>query len=155
MPDLCSESGTEDVLITHFSHRHVDDGDVPFIIVNCVFKYPEGDEYTDQMKQLALSESEDYRRVLCFTDAGLKAWKKNPRPELCQQRWMLQEPVCRYLKKFDSFWFREWIADCEVTRACIRELEHYRQHGRFADVYRMTNQSVVLHHLRTFDRYWD
>jgi hypothetical protein len=69
--------------------------------------------------------------------------------------WTHQDPVWQYLEKFDTFWLREWVADCPVTRAIIADLEFYREHGKLPTVYRTIDEGIILQHLRTLQTYWD
>ena len=61
----------------------------------------------------------------------------------------------RSIEKFDTFWFREWIADSSVTRAILDEIDYYQLFGKLKSVYRHSDVGIILQHLRTLHSYWD
>lgn len=137
---------------------------VPYLIVNCVFKCERTNSYdTDFAWAQAKSFSEEYRKVLTIDDPErYEAWLVSPdgwtwssKYDGYGKAWTHEDPPWQYLEKFDSFWLREWIADCSVTRAIIAELQHYKEHGCLPSVYRSTDECVILSHLRTLGSYWD
>ena len=149
---------------------------VPYLIVNCVFRCDPG-YYRDK----ALNRSKDYRRVIVTgspeeEEAAFKAeleefmvkeesddgvdmladWvnrvnRSEPKPQV----WTYDDPLWHHLEKFDAFWFREWVADCPVTRAALQELRLYQIDGSTGSVYRSTEEEIVLKHLETLNSYWD
>jgi hypothetical protein len=132
---------------------------VPFLIVNCCFKV-EPEAHDGYLWAQAKGDSEEYRQVLTIDDPekyeeSLLNWDYSTRYDGYGKAWTHQDPVWEYIEKFDTFWFREWIADCKVTRAIIQELEFYRDNGRTPSVYRTIDEGIILQHLRTLQRYWD
>jgi hypothetical protein len=132
---------------------------VPFLIVNCCFKV-EPEAHDGYLWAQAKGDSEEYRQVLTIDDPekyeeSLLNWDYSTRYDGYGKAWTHQDPVWEYIEKFDTFWFREWIADCKVTRAIIQELEFYRDNGRTLSVYRTIDEGIILQHLRTLQRYWD
>ena len=135
---------------------------VPYIIVNVVFKCDRSTDYHDDFGwQQAKVESEEYRQVLTIDDPKTYEdwitihWDLNQRYSGYGRAWISNDPPWRYIEKFDCFWFREWISDCAVTRAIISELEHYKEHGKLPSVYRSIEAGIILTHLRTLQTYWD
>jgi hypothetical protein len=138
--------------------------DVPYIIVNCVFKCSRSnDPGEDFAWAQAKAFSEEYRKVLTIDDPeryeewfmSAAGWDILTKYDGYGRAWTHEDPTWRYIEKFDVFWFREWVADCSVTRAIIAELEHYRTHGKLPSVYRSTDECIILSHLRTLHEYWD
>lgn len=149
---------------------------VPYLIVNCVFRCDPG-YYRDK----ALNRSRDYKQVvqtgtpeeeeLAFQanleelmigrgsdEEGdlLADWvniaNREPRKPMV---WTYDDPLWHHIEKFDVFWFREWVADCTVTRAALQELRLYQTEGSVRSVYRSTDEEIVLKHLETLQSYWD
>ena len=141
----------------------------PYIIVNITFNVLPDEETGNFLFQQAKAESESYRqfvdvgdpesyelhleRVWQESDENVGTWmsRLNPLP----QRWTYQDPSWIYLEKFDTFWFREWIASGPVTKAILNELNHYYLKNRLQSRYRTLDGQIVLEHIRTLQRYWD
>ena len=132
---------------------------VPFLVINCTFKViPEA--HDGYLWAQAKGDSEDYRQVLTIDDPekyeeSLLTWDYATRYPGYGRAWTHQDPVWEYLEKFDTFWLREWVADCPVTRAIVKDLEHYKTHGMLPTVYRTIDEGIILQHLRTLQKYWD
>jgi hypothetical protein len=132
--------------------------DVPFLVINCTFKVdPE-----TSLWQMAKGESEEYVQRLTIDDPEkYEHWVKTQcgfdqfRYPGYGRAWTPQDVPWRYLDKFDTFWFREWVADCGVTRAAIAELRHYKEHGTLASEHRSTHEYTVLRYLRCLESFWD
>jgi hypothetical protein len=136
--------------------------EVPFLIVNCTFKCAEDPENYDFLRVQAKGDSEEYRKVLTIDDPEkylefIMDWDLNSRTPYpgYGRAWTHQDPVWQYIEKFDTFWFREWIADCPVTRAIVADLKYYKEHGKLPTVYRSVDEGIILQHLRTLQSYWD
>jgi hypothetical protein len=69
--------------------------------------------------------------------------------------WTYAEPHLVYLEKFDTFWYRDYISDCSVTRAALDEISYYKDNQKFRDVYRFIDGSILYKHIATLNRYWD
>jgi hypothetical protein len=149
---------------------------VPYLLVNCVFRCDPG-YYRDK----ALGRAQDYRQVLVTgspeeEEAAFQAeleeqmvqreseegfdvladWvnrvnRSEPKPKV----WTYDDPLWHHVEKFNVFWFREWVADCSVTRAALQELRLYQTEGSVKAVYRTTDEEIVLKHLETLQSYWD
>jgi hypothetical protein len=133
--------------------------EVPYLIVNCCFTV-EPEAHDGYLWAQAKGDSEEYRQVLTIDDPvkyeeSLLDWDYSQRYPGYGRAWTHQDTVWEYIEKFDTFWFREWIADCKVTRAIIQELEFYQDNGRLPSVYRTIDEGIILQHLRTLQRYWD
>ena len=132
---------------------------VPFLVINCTFKViPEA--HDGYLWAQAKGDSEDYRQVLTIDDPekyeeSLLTWDYATRYPGYGRAWTHQDPVWEYLEKFDTFHFKEWVADCPVTRAIINDLEHYKTHGMLPTVYRTIDEGIILMHMRTLQSYWD
>ena len=134
--------------------------EVPFLIVNCCFKCAKDSESYDFLWTQAKGDSEDYRQVLTIDEpekyeASLLTWDFKTRYSGYGRAWTHQDPVWQYIEKFDTFWLREWIADCPVTRAIVSDLAYYKEHGKLPTVYRSIDEGIILQHLRTLQSYWD
>jgi hypothetical protein len=132
--------------------------DVPYLVVNCTFKVDPG----TSLWQMAKGESEEYVQRLTIDDPEkYEHWIETQcgfdqfRYPGYGRAWTPQDVPWRYIEKFDVFWFREWVADCRVTRAVIAELEHYKEHGTFASTHRSTDEYAVLRYLRCLESFWD
>ena len=135
---------------------------VPYIIANICWKVtPDGDDDIYTHKSF-LSATEDYNQVPTLDDPvkfdefiesnlGLG----NFRYPGMEGRYIFNEKKWHYLEKFGTFWSREWVADCLVTRAVLRELEIYQKLGKFPSVYRGVDSHIIYQHIDTLQRYWD
>ena len=133
--------------------------EVPFLIVNCCFTV-EPESHDGYLWAQAKGDSEDYRQVLTIDDpekyeASLLSWDFKTRYPGYGRAWTHQDPVWQYIEKFNTCWFREWIADCPITRAIIADLEFYKENNKLPTVYRTIDEGIILQHLRTLQRYWD
>jgi hypothetical protein len=132
---------------------------VPFLIVNCTFKVI-SEAHDGYLWAQAKGDSEEYRQVLTIDDpekyeASLLNWDFSTRYPGYGRAWTHNDPNWEYIEKFDTFWLREWVADCPVTRAIINDLEHYKTHGMLPTVYRTIDEGIILMHMRTLQLYWD
>jgi hypothetical protein len=131
----------------------------PYLILNVVFKV-EKDEDTFTWER-AKGSSEEYRKVLTIDDPEryedwiCNHWDLAKGYDGYGRAWTHQDRPWQYIEKFDCFWFREWIADCTVTRAIIAELQYFKQNGELPSVYRSVEEGIILTHLETLQRYWD
>ena len=103
--------------------------DCPYIIVNCCFRVEQEEENWSWLR--AKSESEEYQRVLTIDDPERyenwlmgDGWNLETKYDGYGRAWTHHDCPWRYIEKFDTFHFREWIADCGPTRAIIQELEY-------------------------------
>jgi hypothetical protein len=135
---------------------------VPFLIVNICWKVtPDGDDDTHTHKMF-LNATEDYNQVQTLDDPAKfdefiesNLGLGNFRYPGMERRYTLNDKKWHYLEKFDTFWSREWVADCLVTRAILRELEAYQKLGKFPSVYRGVDAHIMYQHIDTLQRYWD
>ena len=132
---------------------------VPYLIINCCFTV-EPETHDGYLWAQAKGDSEEYRQVLTIDnpekyEESLLTWDYATRYPGYGRAWTHQDPVWQYVEKFDTYWFREWVADCPVTRAIVKDLEHYKTHGMLPTVYRTIDEGIILQHLRTLQRYWD
>jgi hypothetical protein len=149
---------------------------VPYLIVNCVFRCDPG-YYRDR----AMGRAQDYRLVTVtgspeeeerafqaqMEEAMVKEaseegydmladWINRANNQPTPKRvWTYDDPLWHHIEKFNVFWFREWVADCSVTRAALQELRLYQTEGSVRSVYRTTDEEIVLKHLETIQSYWD
>jgi hypothetical protein len=137
---------------------------VPYMIVNCVFKCSRSnDPGEDFVWCQAKGGSEEYTQVLTIDDPKRYdawicddlGWSLSSKYDGYGRAWTHEDPTWRYIEKFDCFWFREWVADCTVTRAIVSELAYYKEHGKLPSVYRSVEDGIILSHLRTLHSYWD
>jgi hypothetical protein len=132
----------------------------PYLVVNCCFKVDK-DEDTFIWER-AKGESEEYQKVLTIDDPErylefIMNWDLNCRTTYpgYGRAWTHRDQTWQYIEKFDTFWFREWVADCSVTRAIIAELQHFKKYGVLPSVYRSVEEGIILLHLNTLQDYWD
>jgi hypothetical protein len=145
--------------ITHLRVDAIQGEVVPFLIVNCCFTV-EPDAEDGFLWAQAKGDSEDYKQILTIDDpekyeASLLSWDFKTRYPGYGRAWTHQDPVWQYIEKFNVFWFREWIADCPVTRAIVADLEYYKDYGKLPSVYRSVDEGIILKHMRTLHSYWD
>ena len=131
--------------------------DVPFLMINACFKIENDKHLFERTK----AECEEYRQALSIEspdhyEKWLKDWDLNFESGYDYGRaWIHQDSPFAYIEKFNTFHFREWIADSTITRAIIAELEHYKEHGKLPSIYRHDESYVVISLLHMLDRLWD
>ena len=131
--------------------------DVPFIAVNACFKIEDDEHLLERTK----AECEDFRKVLSVeSPEHFEKWREDwdldfEKGYKYGRVWIHQECPYHYLEKFDTFHFRDYVADSTVTRAIIAELEHYKEHGKLPSIYRHDESYVVISLLHMLDRLWD
>jgi len=137
--------------------------DFPFCIVNATFKIDKQGDYGTHLWNRAVADSKDYvRNVVVEDPEKTELWylqkamgvTVSEKPE-SKMGWVLSDPKWRYLEKFDTFWFREWIAYSSVTEAVIQELRNYYLTGKLSYSYRTIPESIILKHFETLESYWD
>jgi hypothetical protein len=134
----------------------------PYIIVNLTFKIGP-DEDGSWSWERTKNEAKEYRKVLTIDDPkrfedwlmSPTGWNFSSKYDGYGKAWTHQDQPWQYIEKFDTFWFREWIADCTVTRSIISELKYYKQHNKLPSVYRTVESEIILLHLRALQSYWD
>lgn len=134
---------------------------VPYLIVNCTFKIPKNED--NYLWEQAKGDSEDYNKVLTIDDPeryenwlmSPDGWNFSSKYDGYGKAWIHHDCPWRYIEKFDTFWFREWIASCAVTKTVVNDLAYYKEHGELRDTYRTVEGHIVLQHLRTLQTYWD
>jgi hypothetical protein len=153
-------SDNPELKITSLSWREFSGkkSDIPYLIINCTFKVtPE-----TYLWQTTKAESEEYVHSLTVDEP--KKYEEWIMSEMgfgqfkypgFGRAWTIQDQVWQYIEKFDTFWLREWTADCAVVRAALHELDYYRKNGCLPSVYRSTDEGTILRHLRTINSYWD
>lgn len=131
--------------------------DVPYLILNSTFRVT--DEHLFQRTQ---AEAEEYSSVLTIDDPKryeefISNWDLNfsSTYDGYSRAWVRNDAPFVYLEKFQTFWFRQWIADSLVTRAIIHELQHFKEHGRLPSVYRHAEEYIIMSHFHCLDRLWD
>lgn len=131
--------------------------EVPFIAINACFRITDDEcllertkaDASEYQKVLTIRSPEDYEAALANWDLTFKNGYEFGRA------WTTQDPVFVYLEKFNTFAYREYVADCSVTRAIISELEYFKQHGKLPSVYRHAEEYVVISLFHMLDRLWD
>lgn len=132
--------------------------DVPYIILNACFKITDDEHLLIRTK----ADADEYNEVMTIDDP--ERYEKHleqdnfltsPAYDGFGRAWTRQDPPFYYLEKFNTFWFRQWIADSSVTRAIISELEYYKQHGKLPSVYRHAEEYIIVSHFHCLDRLWD
>ena len=130
---------------------------VPYLICNATFRVE-----VEEMKDWFMGPTESYRRVLSIKDPG--EFEKYIEESVgltmfeydgFDHRHVFNDPKWRYLKKFSTFWWRQYVADSSVTRAALKELEVYQKTGKLQSVYRGTDEYIVYQLLSTLDSFWD
>jgi hypothetical protein len=145
--------------ITNLRIDEIQGKTVPFLVVNCCFTL-EPDAHDGYLWAKAKEDSADYRQIITIDDpakyeSSLLSWDFKMRYPGYGRSWTHQDPVWQYIEKFSTFWFREWVADCPVTRAIVADLKYYKEHGKLPTVYRTIDEAIILQHLRTMQSYWD
>ena len=137
--------------------------EVPYLIANVTWRVtPDGDDDIHTLKSF-LSATEDYSEVPTIDDSAkfeafvesngvIDVFRNYPGIE---KRSIFNDKKWHYLEKFNTFWAREWVVDCTVTRAVLQELEIYQKLGKFPSVYRGVDSHIIYQHIDTLQRYWD
>ena len=131
---------------------------VPYLIVNATFRITEDEHLLERTK----ADASEYSSVFTIDDPERYEqyllednFLTSPPYDGFGKAWTRQDPPFYYLEKFNTFWFRQWIADSSVTRAIINELEYYKQHGKLPSVYRHAEEYIIISHFHCLDRLWD
>lgn len=135
---------------------------VKFLMVNVTFKLDSEDPYglwsyaKDRTKQFVKRIAVDDPEKLdeWYNTVPVNQWFSRHYPGYSQV-WASNDAPWQYLEKYDTFWLREWVSDCPVTRAIIQEISHYKNFGKFPCQYRSTDEHILLKHLETLEGYWD
>jgi len=140
-------------------------GDVPYLMVNATWKFVPCDDDTPEdsfLYNIARGEAEDYHKVLTIEspesyEKWLLNWDFNfdSSYEGYKHCWTQKEGAWQYIEKFDTFWFREWIADSVVTKALLNEIVYYKSVGEMLSKYRTVDGQIILKHFSTLHSYWD
>jgi hypothetical protein len=131
--------------------------DVPYCICNATFRITDDEHLYERTR----AECEEYRQVLTIKspedyEESLRNWDLTFKNGYDYGRaWTHNESPFVYIEKFDTFHFREFIADSTVTRAIITELEYYRDFGKLPSVYRHAEEYIIVSHFHCLDRLWD
>jgi hypothetical protein len=133
--------------------------DVPFLCVNATFRITEDEPLFERTK----AETREFSRVLTVDDPERywnwlvrpDGWNFSSKYEGYGRAWIHNDAVFNYLEKFQTFHFREFVADSTVTRSIITELEFFKHNGRLPSVYRHAEEYVVISHFHCLDRMWD
>ena len=138
-------------------------GLLSYLIVNATWKITQDDDdESDFLFNIAKAEAEEYGKVLTIDspedyEEWLTNWDFNfetgyPGYKHC---WTHKECPWHYIEKFDTFHFREWIADSVVTQALLNEIVYYKATGEMLSKYRTIPGQIILEHFQTLGRYWD
>ena len=137
---------------------------VPYLIANICWKVtPDGDDDDIYTHKSFLSATENYSEVPTIDNpARFEAFVESKGvfdvfrnyPGI-EKRSIFNDKKWHYLEKFDTFWMREWIADCAVTRSILKELEVFQKTGKLESVYRGVDSHILYLHLSTLNQYWD
>jgi hypothetical protein len=131
--------------------------DVPYLIINACFRIEDDEHLFERTK----AECEDYQKVLTIKspedhEKFLANWDFTFEHGYDYGRaYIHQEAPYVYIEKFQTFHFRQWIADSTVTRAIIAELEYFKENGKLPSVYRHAEEYIIMSHFNCLDRYWD
>jgi len=137
-------------------------GKVPFLSVNCTFRVNiTGPESESLFKTLKTESEEFYKTTTVDDPEKFKGWvltesifSNNVYGGLGEV-WVLNEPYLKYLSKFETFHYRDCIADSPVTRSILKELAEIEEKGDTFSVYRNTSDSIFVKHLKALSLYWD
>ena len=138
-------------------------GLLSYLIVNATWKITQDDDdESDFLFNIAKAEAEEYGKVLTIEspedyEKWLLTWDYNfktgyPGYKHC---WTHKDCPWHYIEKFQTFHFREWIADSVVTQALLNEIVYYKATGEMLSKYRTIPGQIILEHFQTLGRYWD
>jgi len=130
--------------------------EVPFLTVNATFRITDDEHLLERTK----ADSENYRQVLTIDDprrleSFLLSENWDSRYDGYGRAWTHNDPLFVYIEKFNTFWFRQFIADSSATRAILSEIQHYKDHSTLPSVYRHAEEYIIISHFACLDRYWD
>ena len=69
--------------------------------------------------------------------------------------WIPHGDRWKYIPKFNTFWYRDYVSDCPVVRATLKELEHFQQREEFSSEYRFFDESILYKHLSVLCTFTD
>jgi hypothetical protein len=138
-------------------------GELSYLIVNATWKITQdGDDESSYLFDMAKAEANEYGKVLTVeSPEDYEYWMLNwdlnldngyPRYKHC---WTHRDCPWYYIEKFETFHFREWIADSVVTQALLNEIVYYKVTGEMLSKYRTLPGQIILEHFQTLSRYWD
>lgn len=135
---------------------------VPYLICNITWRVAPGGDDDEGTHKMFVDATEYYQEVLTVDDPKLfddylgstTGFRILEYPGL-EKRYTLGDQKWQYLKKFDTFWLREWIVDSPVTRAILKELEVFQKTGKLPSVYRGTDSHIIYSYLSTLNQLWD
>jgi hypothetical protein len=137
----------------------------PFIDVNCTFKVRVTDPPSESLHSELVKGSSDFVKITSVDDpdkfqdwAATQFFKSSQEWENYpgfQEVWTFNEPWLRHLPKFETFQFRDCVADSPSIRHILEDLVLFRETGNLPSVYRNPNDSIVIKHLKTLSTYWD
>jgi hypothetical protein len=144
------------------NETEMETGNIPFLWVNITFKIDKKDEDDTHLWERTKAESEEYIKTFTIDDpVKYIEWVMNTDFEVEQsypgfgRAWTLNDNKWNYIEKFDTFHFRDCIAYSSVTLEILDEILYYKENGKLKNIYRHTDESVVLTHIRTLSSYWD
>jgi hypothetical protein len=138
-------------------------GALSYLILNATWKITQdGDDESSYLFDMAKAEANEYGKVLTIEspedyESWLETWDLNfltgyPGYKNC---WTHRDCPWYYIEKFQTFHFREWIADSVVTQALLNEIVYYKVTGEMLSKYRTLPGQIILEHFQTLGRYWD
>ena len=136
---------------------------VSYIRVNCTFRSKVTDPHTESFHRMLVSQSEEYTRELTIDDPeNYTQWLMERGWDNLEETyegygnsWVPQEPLWKYLDKFDTFQFRDAVSDNPSTRFILDELTAYNRTGELICNYRHPVHSLIIRHLKALSLYYD
>jgi hypothetical protein len=125
--------------------------DIPYLIVNLTWKVSPNsthfqwflDDTKDIVQQLSVVNPEKWDDPFSLFEIEFeKVWIPHG------DRW-------KYIPKFNTFWYKDYVSDCPVVRATLKELEHFQQREEFSSEYRFFDESILYKHLSVLCTFTD
>lgn len=125
--------------------------DIPYLIVNLTWKVSPNSSYfqwflddsKDIVQQLSVVNPEKWDDPFSLFEIEFeKVWIPHG------DRW-------KYIPKFNTFWYKDYVSDCPVVRATLKELEHFQQREKFSSEYRFFDESILYKHLSVLCTFTD
>jgi hypothetical protein len=124
---------------------------IPYLIVNLTWKISPDDFYF----QAFLDDTKDIVQQISVVDPDTWNDPCSLHETNFEKVWIPHGDRWKYIPKFETFWYKDYVSDCPVVRATLKELEHFQQREEFSSEYRFFDASILYKHLSVLCTFTD